>query len=390
MTGTRSFVRHLVFIIGIQPTKVGGIEIFAREFARQLTDAGWTLVLCFESMPTGVVREYLTVPNVILREVRHQERPSIDVAINVLRVLREFRPEVLIYAFNGVLRLFPWLAVAAGVRIVVYNDHSSRPIGYTASKKGSLRRLIARAIVWPVDRSICVSRYVQECAVADGFLPADRLLVVHNGVDVESGKTRQAKRESFRARFGIGSAEKVVLQVSWMVPAKGVDVLLNVVRAAFARYGKPARLLLIGDGSHRSAYQAMAGQLGIADRVIWTGAILNPTEEGAFAAADIYCQTSQWEEACPLSVLEAMSFSLPVLASRVGGIPELVVHGEGGFLVPRDDVASFSDRLTDLLTSDSLIEGLGSRGRQRVERLFDVRRTVSEYVAAAGVNRHSL
>jgi glycosyltransferase involved in cell wall biosynthesis len=132
--------------------------------------------------------------------------------------------------------------------------------------------------------------------------------------------------------------------------------------AMLLRRHSQLRFLLVGDGSELPKYRELAGELGIETAVTFTGLLSNPTGAGVFEASDIYCQPSIWQEACPLAVLEAMSFKLPVIASDTGGMPELVADGRSGILVPVGDSEAICAALERLLIDADLRQSMGEAG----------------------------
>jgi glycosyltransferase involved in cell wall biosynthesis len=128
-----------------------------------------------------------------------------------------------------------------------------------------------------------------------------------------------------------------------------------------------------------------AAALGIEDRITWTGMVEDPFGEGVFAAADVVCQFSRWEEVFGWMIAEAMAHGKPVVATRVGGIPELITNGESGFLVEREDTAAMSKRLLTLLADRELRVRMGQVGRETVWEKFDLRKNVTQLIRAYGI-----
>ncbi len=124
----------------------------------------------------------------------------------------------------------------------------------------------------------------------------------------------------------------------------------------------------------------MAEELGISERVRFTGLINNPTDEGIFDASDLYCQPSLWQEACPLAVLEAMSLKLAVVASRIGGLPELLEDGKTGLLAPAGDADAVGDCLLQLIRDEELRGTMGEAGYQSVVARHQLDQQVGQYV----------
>src|SRR5256886_9318007 len=117
--------------------------------------------------------------------------------------------------------------------------------------------------------------------------------------------------------------------------------------------------------------------MGLEDHVTWTGMIEDPFGEGVFDAADVVCQLSRWEEVFGWMIAEAMAHGKPVVATRVGGIPELIVEGVSGFLVNRGDTEAMSKRVLQLLNDDDARGRMGKLGREIVQAKFDLRTNVA-------------
>jgi glycosyltransferase involved in cell wall biosynthesis len=118
--------------------------------------------------------------------------------------------------------------------------------------------------------------------------------------------------------------------------------------------------------------------LGIANSITWTGLLENPMEDGVYAATDIFCLASQWQEAFGWVLAEAMAFEKPAVATRVGGIPEVVEDGVTGLLAPAGDSQVLAGQLLRLLENAGLRRQMGLAGRQAVERKFNLSRNVAE------------
>jgi glycosyltransferase involved in cell wall biosynthesis len=385
LRASRGERRTLLYVIGVVPDKVGFVERFAREMALQLGRHGWSIVLCFEGPPVGPARAALELPNVTLEVIEEQTVNGLRQAAQFARLVARHRPAVVVYAFNSMLRPYPWIARALSARRVYFNDHSSRSDANVGHEISLVKRLLGRAITAPIDRVICVSGFVQRCVRASGLVGADRAVLAYNGVDPGASAGAAEQGRAFRARHAIPPERQIVLQVSWMTRAKGIDKLLHAAKIVLAE-APDTLFVLVGEGEQRAEFEGLAGALGIADHVLWTGVIRNPTEEGVYAAADVCCQISQWHEAFGMAIVEAMIFSRPVVATRIGGIPELVRDGETGFVVDRDDVPAVAARILELLRDDALRARLGAEGRRIAEREFDLSRTIACYLDIFGID----
>lgn len=364
-------------VFGVEPFRIGGTEAFAREVSLQLGEKGWRSVLCFLTEPTQEVRNFLELPNVTIEVVPNFCNGNWQGLSELRRVLSRHKPDLLHLHFVGFLSLYPWLGKLTSVKKIFFTDHSSRPGEYQPKRAPFWKRALSRAINGPLTRVFSVSNYGLRCIQTVDALPAERFELIYNGVDIARIVMDPEKGQRFRDRFSIPSDRAVVLQVSWIIPEKGIGDLLQAARAVLEKIDK-VQFVFVGEGPHRTNYMKEAEQLGIADHVTWAGLIEDPIGEGVYDAADVICQLSRWEEVFGWMIAEAMVYGKPVVASNVGGIPELVAHGESGFLVERGDATAAANYILELLKDKDLRNRMGSAGRARACSRFDLRTNVRQ------------
>jgi len=374
----------LLYQMALAPDKITSMLLFLRRLAEELDRRGWNLVVCAQSPPSPAVRELFAAPYIEFDVLDQNQGWSLGAARQLYQVLGRHRPALYIYAFNSVLRPYAWIARLRGVKRIFYNDHSSRPAHYRPRAPRLWKRLIARTITGPVEGSICISRYVQQCELKEGFLPAGSVHHVYNGIDYEGLiETGAGMREQYRREWNIPAEAFVALQVGWLTPAKGVDQLLRAWQLVCSREqdGRRAHLVLVGSTGDREQlrqYQELAGTLGLGAQVTFAGMI--PMVAGAYAAADVYCQMSQWQEGFGSVLAEAMALGLPTVATRVGGIPEIIEDGVTGYLLEQDDVEGMAARLMHLLANPAQGRQMGAAGQERARRLFGLEQMVAGYL----------
>ena len=364
---------RLMFVLALAPTKIGGIEKFLKFLATTLDAAGWDTVLCFDGPISEPFREYIAAPNVIIERLDNQAALGFACARELWTLLKKHKPCVFVYAFNGVMRCFPWLAKLAGCKKVFFNDHSSRPKGQKAQPLAFHKRIVGRILTAPLTAIISITEFTRKAGSALRLTSAPNF-VVKNGIEVQGTDLR--RRAEFRRQFGISNKDVLITQVAWMVPEKGVDHMLRAA-ALLLRKRSGVHFLFVGEGPSLREYQDLATNLGISGSVTFTGLLTNPTAAGVFDASDIYCQPSVWQEACSISVLEAMSAKLPVVASNTGGLPEIVQDGLSGILVPVGDSQQIGAALDQLLANPGLRRRMGQVGYQSTlnkHRIDDIAR----------------
>lgn len=212
---------------------------------------------------------------------------------------------------------------------------------------------------------IAVSEATRHSLVAQGY-PEDRIVTIQNGIDpVEPAEPVRL------------AAAPTVLEVARLAEVKGQVTLL----AALA--GLDASAVLVGrdleqGGAYEAALRSEAERLGVADRVVFAG--YRPDVPQLLAGCDVFCLPST-AEGLPIVILEAMAHGKPVVASAVGGTPELVVDGETGILVPPGDAERLAQALGTLLADPDRARALGDAGRARVREHFDAAAAAARVLA---------
>lgn len=188
---------------------------------------------------------------------------------------------------------------------------------------------------------VTVSAALRDDYVARGLASA-KLRVVHNGIDLDRFRRPHAEsRARMERELGLPPDAPLIATVAVLRPKKGIEVLLEAARSV-----KGAYFVIIGDGPKREEWNELAATLGIAERIRWTG--YRTDVETLLAGCDLFVHPSV-DDAFPTVLLEAMAAGLPVVASRVGGIPEIVTPGVTGQLVPAGDAASLAAAIGSLL-----------------------------------------
>ena len=374
----------LVSVFEVEPLRIGGTETFARELSYQLAERGWKSVLCFQSEPTEEIRRFLDLPNVSIKVYAGPSDSTFKAAKGIARIIREYRPEIVHLHFFGFINPYSWIARLQSVKQVFFTDHHSRPSGYIARRAPLWKRALGRVVNEPLTKVICVSNYGHACMSSSGLLPQGRFQMIYNGTDLSRVKCDPQRAIDFRRRYSIPLDRSIVTQVSWVIPEKGIMDFLETARLV-SRQNRNVQFVMVGEGNYRQEYMRRAVEMGIEDRVTWTGNVEDAFGEGVFEAADVVCQFSRWEEVFGWTIAEAMAHGKPVVATRVGGIPELVQDHESGYLIARGDTETMANRVLTLLNDALLREQMGRKGKNIVRQKFDLRNNVAKLIAAYGL-----
>jgi glycosyltransferase involved in cell wall biosynthesis len=260
-----------------------------------------------------------------------------------------------------------WLAVAAravggGRPAIVRTFHNARSV-----KRGRMERLLHRrtAAVFAVSRQI-------EARCHEAGLPAERVVVVPGTADLDRFDGA-ADPAPIRDEFKLGDAP-VAVSVARLAPNRGHEALLAGFRLLLERL-PAARLLLVGKGETRSRLEHLVSELGVADQVIFTG-YRDADLPSVLAAADCFVLMAAGSDESCRAALEAMAAGRPVIARRVGALPETVVDGETGRLLEDDRPATVAAALEAVLADRPRARAMGARGRTRALDVFSAERAV--------------
>lgn len=210
------------------------------------------------------------------------------------------------------------------------------------------------------------------------LLPEKKLHLIKNGIDLERfmlpENVRAQYREETRKSLGLNDAI-VVGEVGRLVPGKGQHFLLEAL-ARCRQNGQNFKALLVGDGPSREELENLSRRLQIETAVIFAGH--QPDTRPFLAAMDLFALPSL-NEGLPLSLLEAMAMGLPIIATRSGGIPELIVDGKTGLLAPPNDVHALAQRLGLLVENVALQQQLVRQARELVCAEFDQKKMLARH-----------
>lgn len=226
------------------------------------------------------------------------------------------------------------------------------------------------------DCVVCVSNAVRKAVMQKEGVDADRTAVIHNGVRIPD-EVSEADVQALRDELDIPSEAPIVGMVANMNRAvKGVDRILEAMPLLLGKIPE-ARCVVVGGGHERDVFREKARQRGLAGRLLFPG--YREDVDRFYGLMDVSVLTSR-SEGLSITLLESMSHGLPVVATRVGGNPEVVVDGETGYLVPPSDMGCFVDRVATVLEDAELRQRMGRAGRNRVQSVFSINQSAKQYL----------
>lgn len=263
--------------------------------------------------------------------------------------------------------------VGAGYDAVVVNKPFDFPILWQARRRGLAAQTVFRSggtefyfgdrwFAGSIDHWLSTSRY-NAAQVSARY--RREVQVVHNGVDVDRFKPL-ARAVPLRQSLGLPAAARVIASAGRLVGWKGLRVIVELL----PQLPPDVHFLVIGEGPEEAILRAQAAQYGVGERVHFCGRIAHDSLPQVLAQADMLVQPSLGEESFGITLVEAMACALPVLASRQGGMMEIVVPGVTGDLLPAGEVAAWHAGIAQWLQQPDRMRAMGAAGRERVVAEF--------------------
>lgn len=363
--------RHVVHLCARLP--VGGMENVVAALLRHVPAETWrSSAWCIEALDalgTELVAEGHDVSVLGRRRQR-----DVGLFFAIARRLRAGRVDVL-HCHDELAWFYGVVGATLAVRpvTVVMTLHGRRP---------AIRwrhRLEQRVLAARTARIVAVSAFLRAQICEELHQPSDRVSTIVNGIDLPADPPSAVDVARARATLGLPAEARVVGAVGELSTVKHLDMLLEAVARANAAGGR-LTLVLVGDGEHRARLAQKAAALGLGD-VRFTGVRRDVPD--ILPALDVYACSSHYE-GISLAILEAMARARAVVATAVGGNPELIEDGATGLLVPRADSAAMADALLRLTADAGLRARLGWRAREFVAARYGIDRMIRRYAETYG------
>ena len=336
----------------------GGLETYCWEAGRALARRGHRV-----SIVSGLGGEPRHGEVELVRFAFRREQQWPDFGTRFRRLM-----ERLSFARHSLAHL-----VSAGYDAVVVNKPFDFPILWRARRRGLAAQTVFRSggtefyfgdryFAGSIDHWLSTSRY--NAAQVEARY-GRKVQVVHNGVDVDLFKPR-AHALALRRRLGLPEHACVLASVGRLVGWKGLRVILE----ALPQLPQEVHYMVVGDGPDEPRLREHAAQLGLAQRVHFCGRIVHDELPQVLAQADLLLQPSLGEESFGITLVEAMACGVPVLASRQGGMTEIVLPGVTGELLPPGEVGAWRAAIAQLLQQPDRMRAMGAAGRERAVAEF--------------------
>ena len=351
---------RVALLVQLVPRKRGSFEDWIVAMAREAASRGHRLDVFGIEPIDPAIREELAGAG--------SRWDSIDALLtHRLAGIRRLRQYQMVH-----LNMFPTrhpvslMAYAAWPTRVIYVDHSSQAAHPPGHFQLLRSRFIDRFTMPRIGRVVGVSDFVRDRGRLEMGLPESRITTIYNGVDLARFTPNRSLKET--RGFHVGC-------VANLIPAKGVETLIR----ALAQLNLPHwRLTVAGEGPDQPRLESVASELRVAGQIVFLG--LRDDVPSLLRQCHVFVHPATWSEAFGLTITEAMASGCPVIASRVGAVPELIEHRESGLLFPPGDVKALAAALRMLYLDPRLAANLADQALKRVKERFSLDRCVEKHI----------
>jgi glycosyltransferase involved in cell wall biosynthesis len=299
---------------------------------------------------------------------------DLQALIKLYRLIREQKPHIVNTHTAKAGFLGRIAAYMARVPVIIHTYHGHVLHGYYGRVKNDVLRRMERALGHLTDCIIAVDPQVKRDLVGYRVAPPEKIVVIPYGLHLDPYLGCERHRGEFRRELRLPIEAKLVGIVGRVFPIKNHRLFLDA--AALVVQQEPgARFVIVGDGVLRPEMEDRAHRMGIADKVIFTG--WRQDLPRVYADLDLLAVTSN-NEGTPFSAIEAMAAGCPVVATRVGGLPDLINEGQTGYLVPPGDAQAVAAGMRRLLQAPETARRMGQAARARVKECYTVQRLIRD------------
>ena len=349
----------------------GGVQSHLINLIEHLDHALFDITVCLPSGPVARRLKALHVRLIYLDFIRYTINLFSDISsfFKLLGIIKSGN-YVIVHAHSSKPGLFGRLAAKIlGVPIIIYTPHlfHFRDSFHFLKKKSFmlLETWLSRVVT---DMVISVSDHARRLAIQNKIINKDKIVTIANGINpLPFERQGNSVRRRKRNEFGISDKAVVIGMVARLMPQKAPEDFLQAAARVLDKYENNVCFILVGKGNLKQQIQDLQKELNLARYLYLTGSRDDVPE--LLNMFDLFVITSLWE-GLPITILEAMACSLPVIASDIPGNNEIVMHGETGFLYPKGDIEALSEKIIKLVDDPVARATMGKLGKMRFEEHF--------------------
>jgi glycosyltransferase involved in cell wall biosynthesis len=299
---------------------------------------------------------------------------DLSTVCKIFRIIRREKPHI-VHTHTAKAGFVGRVAARlAGVPVVCHTFHGHVLRGYFVPAKSRLFTLVEKFCACLSDRVITLNDLLKNELMAMGVAHTDRIVVAPLGLDLKDFGQPQRGCGGFRSELKLRKEHKLVAVVGRLVKIKNIHLFIDAARIV-RQHAPETHFAVIGDGEHRSELERHARSIGMSNAVHFTGwrrdlANIYPDLDAIVSSSD--------NEGTPVSLIEAMAAGCPVVATKVGGVPDLLEHGQFGRLTPQGDSCALAEAILKVLREPELTSEMARKARETVLKRYSIERLISD------------
>jgi glycosyltransferase involved in cell wall biosynthesis len=309
----------------------------------------------------------------LISEMKREPNFSSDRAAykKIKQIIQEFKPDIVHTHASKAGALGRRAAVSCKVPVIIHTFHGHVFHSYFGNIKTLLFKYIERRLARKTDGIVAISDIQKKELYFEHKICLDsKIEVIPLGFDLEKFQVNKVENRAYtRDQFKLKDDEIAVAIIGRLAPVKNHFLFLDVCEMVLKTTSKKVRFFIVGDGEERREIEKRVNQINLVNgnKIVFTSWI---KDIGKFnAGMDVICLTSK-NEGTPVSLIEAQAGNIPVVTTDVGGVRDIVLDNETGFIVPNNDVAKFSEKLLLLLANEDLRKSMSQKGWEFVSEKF--------------------
>ena len=350
---------------------IGGAEIKLLELVKELKQHygdQFYIVVCSVGQGGPLEKQFKDLK---VKTFVYAKKNKFDISLiwKVYQLLKNERIDIVQTTLYYADIIGSYAAKLAGIRHIISWDAMTQPYHYV------FKNLLAYRLAskW-YSTSVAVSNAIQKKIIKERHVHPDKTMTIHYGVDLQSFQVLNGY--TYRKKLGLNKGDFVIGTVARLIEQKGHIYLIKAAREV-AKEISNVHFLFVGDGPLRKILEKQVVQLGLESVITFLSFRSDVIKlMGTF---DVFVLPSLFE-GLPNVVLEAMACGKPVIATRVSGTPEAVIHGKTGLLVPPMDASALASAICELYQYPEQMRNMGKMGRRRVENVFNLENQVKDFV----------
>ncbi|CAH1535202.1 Glycosyltransferase family 1 protein [Vibrio jasicida] len=362
----------------ISPQKQGSFEDYLWLMGKEAQKRGWTYIVCVIEPISSTLKTWLLESGC---ELICLDYDKITNSGFIVRLLKEHKVDILHTHFIGPTDPSLLLCKLRWGGKIVFTDHSSNPLGMPSKDYlvlNQLRSMRQSILSLAIDAYLPVSDFVASRIARNLPNAHHKIHRLYNGIDLARFQSAIPKEKAMQiksARLGVSDDIMIVAFIGQLTQEKGIDHFLNVAKRCVDG-GIECQFLIIGDGAYRKEVETLCAHQDYQRDIQYLG--LRSDVPDILSVTDVFVMPSLWGEAFGLTAIEASACGVPVVASNIGGLPEVILHHHSGILIEAGDETGLYDAIWRLIEDTDARVEFGQKGRRHAEQNFGLDNMVSK------------